>query len=364
MNDSPHRFTLLVVRLVVAASLSFGALSLGASALGRGLPKSVAAYGSALEPDFTSHLYLVDTEYRLTKQINNPDLSPGRCCIAWSPDGRWIAFINQRRLTSPPEIYVTGEFGMPTQHLTLDDGLWKFHPAWSPDGSKIAVVASDGKVYIINFLDSTIRVATYDWNIFTGAADGGLSWSPDASYIVFDKKQYNRMMGRDEYTIYRLNVSDGKMRAISLAENFPHYPSFSPRESRVVYQSRLEGKSDIYTMAEDGSDQRRLTDQPEGGYLPVWSPDGKRIAFIAGHNPQRNIHIIGADGSNSYQVTQGNRRILNINWSSSGQELLYVAYSFEGQPTQGEVYTINVDGSQEQRLTFNTFEEVYPVWQP
>ena len=56
--------------------------------------------------------------------------------------------------------------------------------------------------------------------------------------------------------------------------------SDTPREvnsftGRIVYST----EGDVYVINADGSERRRLTDNPAEDFDPVWSTDGTQIAF-------------------------------------------------------------------------------------
>jgi Tol biopolymer transport system component len=50
--------------------------------------------------------------------------------------------------------------------------------------------------------------------------------------------------------------------------------------------------ADLWTLALDGGEPRRLTELYEDDPTPVWSPDGGRVAFLSGGG----LYVIGADG--------------------------------------------------------------------
>ena len=57
--------------------------------------------------------------------------------VAWSPDGRWVAYVSDR--TGEDEIYISPQDGMgKEQEITKGDKGFMFPPVWSPDSKKIA----------------------------------------------------------------------------------------------------------------------------------------------------------------------------------------------------------------------------------
>jgi WD40-like Beta Propeller Repeat len=75
-------------------------------------------------------------------------------------------------------------------------------------------------------------------------------------------------------------------------------PRVSPAGDRIVWMSIRDGEDwDVYTMALDGSDVRRLTDHlAEDGY-PSWSPDGRWLAFDSDRGGSYDLWVMPADGS-------------------------------------------------------------------
>lgn len=81
-------------------------------------------------------------------------------------------------------------------------------------------------------------------------------------------------------------------------------PRISPDGSRITWMSVRDGEDwDIYTMAVDGSDVRRLTDHLADDGYPSWSPDGRFIAFDSDRTGSADVHVMAADGSGLTRVT-------------------------------------------------------------
>lgn len=61
-------------------------------------------------------------------------------------------------------------------------------------------------------------------------------------------------------------------------------PAYTPPLPRtptgcVAFMSERDGNQEFYTMNADGSDQKRVTNNPAADFEPAWSPNRTRIAF-------------------------------------------------------------------------------------
>jgi hypothetical protein len=84
-------------------------------------------------------------------------------------------------------------------------------------------------------------------------------------------------------------------------------PAWSPDGRRITFQADRDGpvgNTELYSMAVDGSDLRRLTTYPGKDDWPAWSPDATQIAFARGPSPYANeIYLMKADGSDTHEIT-------------------------------------------------------------
>lgn len=70
---------------------------------------------------------------------------------AWSPDGKYIAFMSER--DGDADIYVMNADGSNVTNLT-NNSFWDSHPAWSPDGTRIVFASSRDDNIDIYIIDS------------------------------------------------------------------------------------------------------------------------------------------------------------------------------------------------------------------
>ena len=146
-------------------------------------------------------------------------------------------------------------------------------------------------------------------------------------------------------------------------------------QAQIAFSSNRDGNSEIYVMAADGKNQRRLTNNPASDYSPSWSPDGKRIAFVSrrdGHvHPIRGwstseIYVMDADGGNPQNLTNDPHHDWGPSWSPDGKRIVFGSERDRGKdnPHNTEIYVMDVNGKNQRNLTNNRTEEMYPAWSP
>jgi Tol biopolymer transport system component len=132
---------------------------------------------------------------------------------------------------------------------------------------------------------------------------------------------------------------------------------------RIVFMTRVmdngELHDQIYSMNADGSDQRRLTNNPGYDQGPTWSKDGKKIAFTSSRYGTGDVFLMNADSSNQRQVTTG----ANAHWaklSPDGTKIAYQGYVDHNY----EIFVVNTDGTGLRRLTHHPGFDQAPQWSP
>lgn len=138
--------------------------------------------------------------------------------LSWSPDGERIAFVGRIEpdILPPSSYLAVADLATPGQSPQPEgcDFQEPSEVAWSPDGSRLAVV--DGGIFVLDLAAASCALLTAE------PGDGSPSWSPDGT--------------------------------------------------RIAFGSSRDGNPEIYVMEADGTNQTRITRSPSLDGAPSWRP--------------------------------------------------------------------------------------------
>ena len=169
-------------------------------------------------------LFTVPVEEGDIRQITD---SPARDrAVAYSPDGKWIAYISDA--SGREELYVTATDGMGTAQQLTDINALKFGYNWSPDSKDIAFVSSDNKLRKITV--GTKQIVELDMSRF-----GNIStpeWSPDSKWLAYSKADASRTT--DIYVISSAGT-DKEPHKVTFDSYDERSPRFSPDGRKLFF---------------------------------------------------------------------------------------------------------------------------------
>ena len=207
-------------------------------------------------------------------------------------------------------------------------------------------------------------------------------WSPDGKRIAFSSNRDGHVHfihGWSTYEIYVMDADGSNPQNLTNDPNNDRDPSWSPDGKYIVFVSNRDRdkdrdghfNSEIYVMDADGGNPQNLTNDRNVDGAPSWSPDGKRIVFSStrdGHfegdfGITDEIYVMDADGSNQQRLTENRKNDWDPVWSPDGKRIAF-ASDRKGDFENFEIYVMDADGSNQQKLTENRFNDKDPVWSP
>lgn len=217
-------------------------------------------------------------------------------------------------------------------------------------------------------------------------------FSPDGSKLTMQIT--NTAIGAECDQIYMLDLNDDNfttddLKLISTGKGRTTCSFFMPDGKHIIYAStheadeacppkpapRADGKYvwpvysgfDIYIADLEGNIVRKLTDEPGYDAEAVVSPDGKKIAFTSTRSGDLEIYLMDIDGSNIKQITSGLGYDGGAFFSHDSKKLVFRSSRPKTDkekaeykallanelvtPTEMEIYTVNIDGSNLKKVT-------------
>jgi dipeptidyl aminopeptidase/acylaminoacyl peptidase len=224
--------------------------------------------------------------------------------LAWSPDGKQIAFISS---APGPEADANGDPMMITRYLykpTASEGLTRFN-----DNRRL-------HIFVVDVATKAVRQITKG-----DYYEHSIDWSPNGDEILFVSNHEQDPDRFFNYDIFAVKASDGSVRRLTDTKNAEYRPTWSPDGKTIAYQGtkRTLTSSEttmedthLWVMNADGSKRYELDigiDNRQGA--PKWSPDGSALYFtvqergtvrlyrvpVAGGQPKRVVGDRGTVGS-------------------------------------------------------------------
>lgn len=226
-----------------------------------------------------------------------PFLGDGRAAHpAWSPDGQRIAYISREQSFSdllladaggqaPTRLIDNSSSTPPNSLARVLASRWVFYPSWSPDGRKLAVAMQMHPPRGDPPVDPTLDLVLLP--VGSGAptplyADGEASVGRSVFVDQGTALIFTRA-GLDpggHQILYRLDVSDRKARVFAGAPPGSYDPAVSPDGRWLVFAASVNGRTDLFCLPTGGGVPVQLTNIGTAR-APAFAPNGRLLAFLA-----------------------------------------------------------------------------------
>ena len=280
-----------------------------------------------------------------------------QCRMSWSPDGRFLAVVDQATPADGYGIFLVSVEDGEKQRLTsAPPSSADFSPAFSPDGKTLAFIRSSGlsseDIYLISAQGGTPRRLTADEGRITS-----LTWTADGREIVFPS---NRGGGS---SLWRVPISGGTPERVSVTGQNAYSPAISRQGDRLAYNvSFLD--SNIWRMGTTNAGDRqtsptRLISSTRQDHSPQISPDGTRIAFVSDRSGSDEIWLCASDGSHPVQLTFFGGAVSGTpRWSPDGRHIV-----LDARPAgNADIYVVSAEGGKPRPVTLEPSHDTMASW--
>ncbi|MFL5580097.1 MAG: S9 family peptidase [Gemmatimonadaceae bacterium] len=283
--------------------------------------------------------------------------------LAWSPDGKSIAFRmlvpkkddwrldipaapKGAKWTEPPRVVTKLSYRRDRQGF-IDDGY-----------RHVFVVSAEG--------GTPRQVTSGDWE------HGAPRWTPDGRGILFSALRVEDAEYRwRESEIYRVDVATGRFTQLTNRKGPDGNPTPSP-DGRFVAYTGFDSTdatwkdSRLYVMNADGSGVRNLTEQLDRSPTDIfWAPDGTGIYFVAENEGARNLFFAPLNGA-VRPVTRG-PQVLTV--GDIGRGVAVAVRSTAKEPNDVYIFPLATPASMRRLTSVNedvlagkTIGDVEEVW--
>ncbi len=232
--------------------------------------------------------------------------------IAWSPDGRMLAYTQYEQGTRFFKLSIADTNA---ERLLDEDDVFR-DAKLSPDGGTIAYVSRTGYLSLYSLQDGSKRLLTQNyWPV------SGPIWSPDGRFIAFNYPT------RSLNGIAIIPVEGGAASKVLERDQAYYYSySFSPDGEKIALYSRQSGTYEISTVNVSNGELQQLTSPPYEKLYPAWSPDGATIAYVSYEDScsarSSTIWLLPSGGGQPRELATYPGVISQLLWSPDGTSLM------------------------------------------
>jgi Tol biopolymer transport system component/DNA-binding winged helix-turn-helix (wHTH) protein len=282
--------------------------------------------------------------------------------VNWSADGKWLAFAKgsspAKKADSSPEHFSTHLVNVETTEERVlpdpsPDCVHTWQAAFSPDGKYLAsVCVLTGGVANIYLQSADGKQAREVVGARSSEGFAGIAWAADSQSLLYSSDQH----------LWRVPLVGGKPEKLLFAQDVESV-AVAPAGNRLAYAQvrhptsiwRLELASEV----KPAGPATKLISSSRGDGGSRISPDGKHIAFQSRRSGNPEVWLCDRDGSNPVQLSSfGGPQVGMPSWSPDSHRIVFDLRA----SGNAELYIVNVDGGPPKRFSTGTTNASGPFW--
>ena len=233
-------------------------------------------------------------------------------------------------------------------------------------GGGIAGVA-ETKIYFVSNRSGSKEIWQMDYDganakqlTHTGSIALSPHVSPDGSRVAFSG------VTKEGWQIQMYSLELGRLVTFQHFSGDNYSPAWSSDGQNLAFSSSRNGNNEIYTVGAAGGTARRLTESKGPDVSPAWNPKtNAQIAWVSGRTKLPQIYTMASDGTNVVRVTDQGYAV-SPSWSPNGQFLAFawVRNYGPGEPGASDIYVMDIASKQWAQLTHDGGRNDFPSWSP
>jgi dipeptidyl aminopeptidase/acylaminoacyl peptidase len=277
-------------------------------------------------PDFGGARFIAEMS-----GTNAPLPGSGRT-VAWSPDGKRIAFVSS--MPGPETADASGDPMVITRYL------------YKPDAAEGNTRFNDNRrlhLFVADVATARVEQLT-DGNFYEHSID----WSAGGELLFLS----NRDADDDEffnYDLFAMKMADKSIRRVSATESNEYHPRWSPDGSLIAFEATRRGLTDrettmedthVWVMNADGSGRREIGTIDNRQGAPEWTADGSALLFTVQDRGQVRLYRAPIAGGKPEAIVSERGSVGSVSTAKG-----IIAYTFTGPSDLAELFVLN-GGSQ------------------
>ncbi|MBN9391877.1 MAG: S9 family peptidase [Chloroflexi bacterium] len=272
---------------------------------------------------------------------------PASFDFSLSPDGSELVYLSEK----DGKAHLISTEGGRARRLAQGEGS-QSNLAWSPDGKLVAFIVAFGETQAVAVAEpggnGWPRLVS-DTDYFAAAP----RWFPDSKRLVYFEYDSNAMPSyANRLVLADLETGQTKILFDGLAEGeaYDHTPGNyapSPDGKLLAYVSEESGWSNLHLLNLETGLSRHLVNEAAEHQDPVWSPDGTRLAYLKNQGCNITVRMVTLDGEQT-ALDEGDFVCAGLAWSPDGR---YLTYSKQDSRTPPALWLYDLNRREGKALT-------------